>query len=166
MNKFSTTLLFIIKDGKIMLAEKKRGHGEGKLNGVGGKLEKWETVIQAMIRETQEEIGVTPLDYTEVATIDCLLSYKGEESIESMYVFIAKDYIGEVSESEEMRPMWFDLNNIPYNRMWDGDVLWLKHVLAGKKIKANLTFNIDNSLKDYKIDIIGDSYGKNRWKLF
>lgn len=156
MYKFSTTLLFIIKDGKILLAEKKRGHGEGKLNGVGGKIEKGETVVQAMIRETQEEIGVTPLEFTEVANIDCLLSYKGEDSIETMYVFIAKDYKGEVSESEEMRPMWFNLEDIPYSKMWAGDVLWLKHVLAGKKVKANLTFNIDNTLKNYKIDVVGE----------
>jgi hypothetical protein len=33
-----TTLLLLIKNNKIMLALKKRGFGEGKFNGVGGKL--------------------------------------------------------------------------------------------------------------------------------
>ncbi len=31
------TLLFVIQDGNILLIEKKRGHGAGKVNGPGGK---------------------------------------------------------------------------------------------------------------------------------
>jgi hypothetical protein len=34
------TLLFLIKDQKILLAMKKRGFGKGRWNGVGGKPEK------------------------------------------------------------------------------------------------------------------------------
>ena len=51
-----TTLLLILKDNQILLAEKKRGFGVGKFNGIGGKVEKDETIEGAMIRETQEEI--------------------------------------------------------------------------------------------------------------
>src|SRR6187455_2643555 len=53
-------LCFIIKDGHIMLIRKKRGLGAGKINGPGGKLEPGESALAAAIRETQEEIGVTP----------------------------------------------------------------------------------------------------------
>ena len=44
------TLLFLVRDDQILLAMKKRGFGEGRWNGVGGKVEKDETVEQAMIR--------------------------------------------------------------------------------------------------------------------
>ena len=37
------TLLFLRRDGQILLAMKKRGFGEGKWNGVGGKVEPGET---------------------------------------------------------------------------------------------------------------------------
>ena len=37
------------------------GLGAGKINAPGGKLEAGETALAAAIRETQEEIGVTPL---------------------------------------------------------------------------------------------------------
>ena len=33
------TLMFIIQDGRILLIEKKRGLGAGKINGPGGKIE-------------------------------------------------------------------------------------------------------------------------------
>jgi 8-oxo-dGTP pyrophosphatase MutT (NUDIX family) len=41
---------------------KKRGFGNGKYNGFGGKVENGETIQQAAIRETIEESGLTPLD--------------------------------------------------------------------------------------------------------
>ncbi|MBR4418900.1 MAG: NUDIX domain-containing protein, partial [Clostridia bacterium] len=69
MKHKQTTLLYIIKNNQILLAEKKRGFGVGKINGVGGKIEPGESIEQAMIRETQEEIGVTPINSQHLATI-------------------------------------------------------------------------------------------------
>ena len=45
-----TTLCLLKKDNRILLAMKKRGFGEGKYNGVGGKIENGETPEEAMIR--------------------------------------------------------------------------------------------------------------------
>ena len=53
-----TTLIILKKDDEILLGLKKRGFGKGRLNGVGGKLEPGETIEEAAIRETEEEIGV------------------------------------------------------------------------------------------------------------
>ena len=54
------TLLFVIRDGEILLIHKKRGLGAGKINGPGGHIEPGETMLQCAIRETQEELCVTP----------------------------------------------------------------------------------------------------------
>ena len=42
------TLMFIVKDGRILLIEKKRGLGAGKINGPGGKIDPGETPQQAL----------------------------------------------------------------------------------------------------------------------
>ena len=53
------TTLMILRDGdRILFGLKKRGFGKGKLVGVGGKVDANETVEEAAIRETEEEIGV------------------------------------------------------------------------------------------------------------
>ena len=39
-----------MQNGKILLGKKKRGLGEGKFNGFGGKLEPGEDAFQAAIR--------------------------------------------------------------------------------------------------------------------
>ena len=66
MSLLETTLCLLRKNNKILLAVKKRGFGEGKYNGVGGKIEKGETPDQAMVRETSEEISVIPTKYEKV----------------------------------------------------------------------------------------------------
>lgn len=54
-----TTLVFVFNEkNQILLAMKKRGFGEGKWNGAGGKLETGETIAQAASRELREETGV------------------------------------------------------------------------------------------------------------
>ena len=70
MSMLETTLCLLKKDNQILLAMKKRGFGEGKYNGVGGKIDKGETPEQAMIREVQEEILVTPTKYEKVGFIE------------------------------------------------------------------------------------------------
>ena len=53
------TLVFVIRDGKILLIDKKTGFGKGKVNGPGGKIEKDESPEACAVRECQEELGIT-----------------------------------------------------------------------------------------------------------
>ena len=52
------TLVYLFKENRILLAMKKRGFGEGKWNGPGGKILGHETPKEAAIREVMEEIGI------------------------------------------------------------------------------------------------------------
>ena len=40
------------------------------------------------------------------------------------------NYDGEFIESEEMRPQWRDIKDIPYDNMWEDDRIWLPKVIA------------------------------------
>ncbi len=150
--QLTTTLLHIIKDGKILLAEKKRGFGVGLFNGVGGKLEPGETVEQAMIRETQEEINVTPINYKKVAVINFDMFHKGEPTLEEMHVYIANDFIGTPDETEEMKPQWFDMDKIPYEKMFAADRIWMREVFNNKKLTGNVKFDKDFNLLEYNFN--------------
>ena len=154
MRKIRTTLLYIIKDNKILLAEKKRGFGVGKLNGVGGKIENDESIEQAMLRETMEEIGVKPIDFEQRAIIHFDLFYKGEKEKEDTYVFVASNYIGELIETEEMKPKWFELKNLPFEKMFSDDRLWLNSLIEGKKFDANIILDENFNTTDFNIKYI------------
>lgn len=141
MNKIETTLCLLIKNKEILLAMKKRGFGAGKYNGVGGKIEKDETPEKAMIRETEEEINVTPVKYEKVGLIEFDEYYKGNKEKLVFHLFVAHEWIGKPTESEEMDPKWFNINEIPYDKMFADDKYWLPLILDGKKIKAYFEFD-------------------------
>ena len=136
------TLCFLLKENKICLALKKRGFGEGKMNGVGGKVEAGETIEDAAVRELKEEVGVSAQSahLEKMGSIDFHFNDNPEWN-QRMHVFLIKKWEGEPAESEEMAPVWHEQNNLPFDKMWIDDKHWLPKVLEGKKISAKFHFN-------------------------
>ena len=151
-----TTLLFFIKKDSsdavrdICLAMKKRGFGEGLWNGVGGKVELGESIESAAQREAREEVGVVcaPEDLEKVAELSFYFEDK-EEWNQKVHVFLSSVFSGSFVETEEMAPAWFSVSSIPYDKMWEDDVLWLPKVLQGEKVVASFTFGKDGKIKNY-----------------
>jgi len=151
-----TTLCLLLKNDEILLAMKKRSFGEGKWNGAGGKLdfEKGDkNIVDAAIRETEEEIGVKINNPEKVGIIHFTFPYKSEWDQE-VHLFVAKSWEGEPKESEEMMPKWFNVSEIPYDKMWDDDKYWLPHVLDGKKLEAEFTFKEGEIIENHKISFV------------
>lgn len=149
METIEMTLAYFIDGDKILLPLKKKKIGKGKHNGVGGRLEINETHEQAMIRECIEEVGLKPIDYEYMAEISFI---NNQKNIALVHVYIVKSFSGNLIETEEMNPYWFDLNNIPYDRMMDNDKYWLPLVLDGKKIKGCFELDENALTKSYSID--------------
>ena len=55
MTLLKLTLVFVSRDGQVLLGLKKRGFGEGLWNGFGGKVNEGETILEGAIRELNEE---------------------------------------------------------------------------------------------------------------
>lgn len=139
MNKKLLTLCLIQKDDKILLGMAKRGKGEGKWNGFGGKVEIGETIEDATKREVLEESGITVSDIEKVGVLDFTLP--DEEKIWQVHIFKATDFMGEPTETDEMEPQWFNVEEIPFELMWPDDVYWFPLFLAGKKFEGKFVFN-------------------------
>ncbi len=153
MKTIETTLVFCVKDDQILLAMKKRGLGAGKWNGAGGKIEPGETPEAAMIRECQEEIGVTPTAYRLVAFHDFILDADTDHAWhQPNYAYLCTQWQGEPVETEEMRPQWFRQDEIPFDTMWPDDIDWLPLVLEGKLLRTTFTFSAEQSLLEQHIE--------------
>jgi 8-oxo-dGTP diphosphatase len=99
--------------------------------------------MESAIRETVEELCVTPREVWQVGEIffefrDGLLLHGA--------VFRADDFAGTPTETDEAVPLWTPVDEIPYDEMWADDRYWLPHLLAGEKFRAVFHFDGDQLL--------------------
>lgn len=147
------TLCYIIEDGKVLLQEKKRGIGAGNINAPGGKFEEGEAPQDCVVREVFEETG---LRISDLKNHGILHFFFGQRNMPDwiVHVFSTKSFQGELKESEEGKPKWFDTGEIPYDKMWKDDKYWIPLMLAGKNFQCWFYFDKDiKELLDYKIEI-------------
>jgi len=110
--------MFSEDKSKVVLIEKNRPNWqEGKLNGVGGKVELFETAPQAMIREFKEETGVEVLQWNRLITL-----------VSESYDFVCDFYFcfGNIykcySTTDEII-QYVDVNDLPKNVI--PNLIWL-----------------------------------------
>lgn len=138
------TLCLICKDNKVLLGLKKRGFGIGKWNGFGGKVNKGETIEEATKRELFEESGLTTNNIEKMGVLD--FSWHSKPEILQVNIFKCTNFSGILTENEEMKPEWFDLDKIPFENMWPDDKHWFPLFLEGKKFNGKFVFDDNNSI--------------------
>ena len=147
------TLVFLIKEDKILLAMKKRGFGMNLYNGIGGKQDEGETILDTAKRETFEEIGVKVDNLEQVAILNFYTNNKTSEHQfdQQAYVYLVRSWKNEPIETDEMSPKWFNVQEIPFNQMWEDDPFWLPRILAGEKLEADFIFDEQGHLLSHEI---------------
>lgn len=144
------TLSFIHNDKEILLALKKRGFGIARYNGYGGKVQSEESIEQAAIRETKEEItlDVKKLEKRGIIRFDS----EKFDKIQEVHIFKIMEYEGTPTETDEMKPRWFKKTEIPYSNMWPDDEFWLPIFLQEKKFKGEFEFDENDKVISHKLE--------------
>lgn len=62
-----------------------------------------------------------------------------------------------------MLPKWFDLANIPYEKMWVDDKIWLPLYLEKKKFKGSFLLKGMDEILCYKIDELENEQQHPAW---
>ena len=106
--------LILIKENKILLVRRfNTGWQDGNYSLPSGHLDPNETIIDAMVRETKEEIGIdiNPADLKLVHTMHRI-------SIYIDFYFTASVWSGEVKNTEPDKcddVQWFPIDDLPVN---------------------------------------------------
>lgn len=137
------TLMFIRVGDEVLLIEKQRGIGMGKVNGPGGKIDPGETPLECAIRETQEELCVTATGVKKMGELFFAMSDMPDIHC---HVFIADGYEGTPTQTPEAIPLWTQVSEIPYDRMWDDDRYWLGEMLEGRTFRGRFVFHEETIL--------------------
>eukprot|EP00941_MAST-03F_sp_MAST-3F-sp1_P003769 g3769.t1 len=157
------SLVFIIdwQAHKILLALKKRGFGAGKINGFGGKLENGETMLACAKRELLEEShlnikenclwhqGLLRFHMKKDGMVDKSTG-KVQKDLHVSVFSVDAEALGDqvAEETEEMKPQWYNFDNVPFEKMWPDDKDWFPFLLEKKRFCGKFTFRNENEIED------------------
>jgi 8-oxo-dGTP pyrophosphatase MutT (NUDIX family) len=135
------TLCTILREDNLLLQRKSAGFfGEGKWNGVGGKLKPGESPNEGVKREVLEETGLL---ISQLKLHGVLKFYFGkiERPNWIVYVFSTRVFKGDLKSSEEGLLQWFSFDEIPYEQMWQDDKYWLPFLIKNRNFSGDFYFN-------------------------
>lgn len=129
------TLGYILSpDGQSVLMVHRLRPGDdqqGKYNGLGGKMDRGESVAACLMREIREEAGIEVTEMALRGTINWTnFGPKGEDWLG--FVFLVTGFEGKPNEKSEEGPLrWVPLEEMPGLPMWEGDRHFLPMVFDG-----------------------------------
>lgn len=143
------TLCLLHDESRVLLGMKKRRFGAGRWNGFGGKVEAGESIEDGARREFREEAGIEVPVLEKVGLMDFV--FGGNPEILEVHIFRAEKHKGEPTESEEMLPKWFPLNEMPFSEMWPDDPHWMPLFFARKKFQGRIVFGEGDTILEMDI---------------
>lgn len=120
-----TTICYLTVDEKTLLihrVKKKNDMNHDKWIGIGGKFEFGESPEECMLREFQEETGLTLTSWKYRGIVTFVMG----DVCEYMHLFSADGYEGALIPCDEGTLEWVDEQKVPELPTWEGDRVFLQ----------------------------------------
>lgn len=122
----NSTLIYVERDGEYLMlhrTKKENDLNRDKWIGIGGKFEDGESPEECMLREAQEETGLT-LTRWRYRGIVTFVSDTWET--EYMHLFTADAWQGALKECDEGELAWIRKSELLRLPLWEGDKIFLR----------------------------------------
>ncbi len=121
-----TTLCYIERDNQyLMMHRVKKEHdlNKDKWVGIGGHFEEGESPEECLLREVEEETGLTLTSYQARGIITFV---SDEWGTEYMHLFTADGFSGELKTCDEGELCWIDKQGVYDLPIWEGDKIFFQ----------------------------------------
>ena len=126
MNMKNTSLCYIEKNGKYLMlhrVKKENDENHDKWIGIGGKFEYGESPEDCMLREMQEETGLT----AERWAYRGIVTFVSDEwGTEYMHLFTCDAFSGSIKSCDEGVLEWIEKERLISLPIWEGDKIFLR----------------------------------------
>merc|ERR1711941_112095 len=62
-----------------------------------------------------------------------------------IHVFTCESWTGDIQETEEMKPKWFSVDEVPFDEMWADDRVWFPFMIKGCCFTGTCHFATDKA---------------------
>ena len=148
---------FMVRDDQILLGLRKKVSndlGANNYAGIGGKLEPGETNDECLVREIKEEIDIDITGYEKYGRARFINPANPKWNMEGFFYLIT-EWEGTPTETEVIKPVWFDKDKIPFNQMFRDNKYWLPMLLENKHFEGVFLFGEDHEVKEMQINEVG-----------
>jgi len=151
-SKSQMTVGYLVRENTVLLVEKGRNIGVGKLVGVGGRQEEGETLEETAKREIEEEIGVRVKKMRKAAEMEFVfphnLKYGGHVT-----GYVVEEWEGEPQVTEEAKTIdWYDFSDLPVQRMWHDNTIWVPLILDGKNVRGRFVIDENDRVTEHTLE--------------
>lgn len=150
------TLCYVVKNDMVLMlhrVKKKNDIHQGKYNGLGGKMEKFETPYECVIREVKEESGLNIKDPVLKGVLN-FPDFDGKNNW-IVFVYLAEKFNGKLKKSKEGDLKWVKLSELLNLCLWEGDKIFLKHVFKKGFFYGSFLYK-RNKLVSYSFSLTED----------
>ena len=154
-----TTMGYLFDGDRVLLLcrnKEKNDVNEGKYIGVGGHMEKGETILQCMKREVKEETGLSAKKCVYLGKLSFINTVCDPERI---YVYRIESFDGEMKECDEGTLSWVDFDKAMDLPMWEGDKVFFPFIRSKNPRPFHFLLNYDG---DELLDVIGPIYNRKK----
>ena len=123
----NTTLCYITRGNDVLMLHRvKKEHdiNKDKWIGIGGKFEGEESPDECLLREAQEETGLTLTSWKCRGVVTFLTN--NPDDGEFMYLFTADGFDGQLKVCDEGNLEWISRQQLATLPKWEGDEIFLK----------------------------------------
>lgn len=142
------TICYLEKENKVLFLKFDKKWGQVYAP-PGGKMDEGESPFECIIREFKEETGLTIINPK-------LKGYSYWNYVDKEYgiifIYKAKEYIGELKSSTEGNVMWINKNEISKLKQFDMNSKFTDLIFDESIFEGNFTLNDDDTVKEYKIN--------------
>ncbi len=147
-----TTLCYIEHDDSYLMmhrTKKEKDINKDKWIGIGGHFEYGESPDECLLREVDEETGLTLTSYTARGVITFIY---GEKVVEYMHLYTADGFTGEIHECDEGELVWVPKEKVMELPIWEGDKIFFRLLNERKDFfSLKLVYDVEGTLLEWEV---------------
>ena len=129
--------------------KKEKDINKDKWIGIGGHFEYGESPHECLLREVDEETGLTLTSYTARGVITFIY---GENVVEYMHLYTADGFTGEIHECDEGELVWVPKEKVMELPIWEGDKIFLRLLNERKDFfSLKLVYDVEGTLLEWEV---------------